>query len=172
MNKTTKIMIGAGAIIVLLYVGFQILNSYIYSEKQAETTLFPEGAHFGFITSFTDNGTALDFDSATWLTGEAADDAAIRAGFCTEDSREECLPNGYFIENEVQETDRINVADNPEVFLMTWRMEETGQVTQRPVPFPEFVALINDGALHWSELPYVITVSENTVTRIEEVYVP
>lgn len=156
----------------LLVASFKLISDSEMADQKERNELVFEGKHFGYIASITNNGAVLDFDGATWLTGQAGEDAAIRAGFCTEVSRVECLPNGYFIENTVSETVGLDLSSTVEVYLMTWQMERTEQVTKQPVRFSEFVTLINDKTLHWNQLPYNITVVGNEVTRIEEVYIP
>ena len=126
----------------------------------------------GFIHALTDNNTAFDFDDATWLTGAAAEDAAIEAGLCTEETRGECTPNDFFIKNEVVKDERLVLDPNTLVLMMTWRMEETSEVAPHEISLADFATLINDPALHWSSLPYAVVVADSVVVQIEEVYVP
>lgn len=112
------------------------------------------------------------FDRATWLTGPDAEDAAIQAGFCTEETRSECLPNNFFIENVDRNVTELALSEDVTVTLMTWQMEETGAVIDRTVPLETFQALIQDESLHWNTLPYTVTVTEGLVSRIHEVYIP
>lgn len=106
-------------IAVVVIVGFYAVNAYIYKEKQNEEILFTDGEHFGFIRELLDNGEALDFDSAVWLTGKEGEDSAIRAGVCSETTRVDCLPNEYFIENTLKKNERISVRSDAEVIMMT-----------------------------------------------------
>ena len=166
-----KVLVTAILAVVALFAGFFFLNSYIYNEKQAEEQSLADGEHFGFVRALVDNDTALDFDSAVWLTGEEGVEAAIRAGACTSETREECLPNDYFIENAREETQRIEVSPQVEVIMQTWEMEENG-ISEQRIDVAEFAEAINTQDLHWSSLPYTLTVQNNTVVRIEEVYIP
>ena len=159
-------------ILIVVICGFYALNSYIYQQKQGPVVQLSDGEHLGFVHAFTDNNTAIDFDDASWFTGAAAEDAAIRAGLCDDETRDECVPNGFFIENTEAKTERIAVAPNAKVSMQTWKMEETGEVAPREISLGDFAALINDPAAHWQKLPYRITVDKNVVTGIEEVYIP
>ncbi len=161
-------------ILLIVVVGlFYALNGYIYNEKQgAETPALSNGEHLGFIHALIDNNTAMDFDDAIWLTGTAAEDAAIAAGICTEETRNECTPNGYFIQNSTRDDARISIDPQTVVVMQTKNMEETGGIEAKQISLTEFASLINDQNLHWNELPYTITITNNTVTRIAEVYIP
>ena len=172
MQLVKKIIIGVGLTLAVSIVGFYALNSYIYTEKQGEVEIFPDGVHFGFIRAMTDNGTAIDFDDAVWLTGAEGEAAAMRAQRCTPDTKDDCLPNGYFIENISRDTKRVPVGDNATVILVTWRMDETGEVRESTSTLPVFEALINNPEMHWNKLPYVITVEQNKIVRIHERYIP
>lgn len=167
-----KIVSSLVGLIVVLVGGFLVLNNFIYTEKQGEQVAFDDGEYLGFIHALTDNDTSLDFDDALWLNGEAAQNAAIETGLCTEETREECTPNDYFIKNEIEQNEHLGVSPYVSVVMQTWRMEETGQVMAQPITLTEFSELINDSSLHWDNLPYRVTVVDKTVTRIEEVYVP
>jgi hypothetical protein len=160
-------------IVTILVLGFYALNSYIYNEKQgSEPVVFIDGEHFGFIRAFTDNNTAFDFDSAIWLSGKDGKDAAIAAGVCTEETRTDCLNNDYFIENTSIKSVRVVVSPDVQVFMQTLKMEETGEVTEREISLENFAELVNDEALYWNSLPYKITILDNSVIKITEVYVP
>ncbi len=159
-------------VFVVFIGGFFVFNSYIYHTEQGPLADFPTGKYLGFIHALTDNGTSMDFDDAVWLTGTEAEDAAIRANLCTEETRDECTPNGYFIENTTPKDERVSVSLDASVTMQTWKMEETGQVMEQDLSLSEFADLINDPALHWHNLPYEITVKDNIVTHIAEIYVP
>ncbi len=159
--------------LVVLVGAFHALNTYIYKEKQGDDPKsFADGEYLGFIHALTDNNTAMDFDDGVWLTGPTALEAAIQAGLCTEETFESCLPNGYFIENKEEKNERLTIDPNALVLMFTWEMEETGEVAGREISLAEFATLINDETLHWHHLPYSIVVQNDTVTRIEEVYIP
>lgn len=159
-------------ILVVICAGFFVFNSYIYEQKQGVSADFPDGKYLGFIHALTDNNTSMDFDDAVWLTGTDAEDAAIRANLCTEETRTDCAPNDYFIENTSQKDERVAVSSQARVIMQTWNMEATGQVADQEISLDEFSRLINDPKLHWNKLPYEITVRDNTVSKINEIYIP
>ena len=106
-----------------------------------------------------------------WLSGAAGENAAIAAGLCTEETRSECLPNDYFIENSSALDETVPLDANALMFMQTWEAGDQG-IMEKEIGLGAFAALINDSALHWNKLPYTITVEGSAVTRIEEVYVP
>lgn len=168
-----KWLLGLIAVALLLVGGFYAFNSYIYEEKQADLMPAPtDGEHFGFIRAVVDNQTAMDFDGAVWLSGTAGEEAAIRAGLCTPETRSECLPNDFYIENISTETRRFTLSPETRVFMQTWGMEESGEVATREVPLAQFAELINTPELHWQSLPYMVTVTEGVALFIEEIYIP
>lgn len=147
-------------------------------QQQAEVPT-PEGTAsattttLGFIRYVdTSKDIRISFDEAEWLSGKAGEDAAIRAGVCTEETRDECLPNDYFIDNPSTSTPLLYEA-NPraKVIMQTLDMETKG-VTPHEIDLATFAKLINDKSLHWNTLPYHLTVQGNIVTKIEEIYVP
>lgn len=142
----------------------------IFSDLETD---IEDGRLFGFIRSVEEGpgGTAILFDDATWLSGREGEDAAIEAGLCTEETRNECLPNDFFILNEDMETLRVPVAEDAEVVMETYRTGEPGDAGEE-LSIEDFTVLINNEELHWSELPYHVTVEDGDVVRIEEQYVP
>lgn len=154
-------------------VGFYLFNLFIQNAGQnSGPRPFADGEHLGFIRDFVFDDETIYFDDAVWLTGKAGEDAAIAAGHCTEENRSECLPNDYFIKNELVGEERLRVAPGLRVFMQTWKMEETGEVVEREIAPYEFSKMINDPALHWHQLPYRITIENGVVTRVGEVYIP
>lgn len=138
---------------------------------QVHTVRLVDGTYLGFIRSVS-GGTAIAFDDAVWLTGEAGEDAAIAAGLCDEASRAECLPNGFFIENVDHSASFIALGNAVRVVMQTYGMEESGVVEPREIDLNTFERLVNDTAARWNDLPYEITVEDGAVDLIEEVYVP
>ena len=161
------------AIVVVVVVSFFALKSFIYEEKPEQNPAWlSDGEYLGFIHALVDNNSAMDFDDAEWLTGVEGQNAAIAAGLCTEETRSECLPNDYFIQNTSANDARLSLASNARVFMQTKDVEETGQVGEREIPLTEFASLINDSSAHWRTLPYIITTESGAVVRINEVYIP
>jgi hypothetical protein len=126
---------------------------------------------FGFIRSLDTASSTLQFDDAQWMTGTPGEDAAIAAGLCTEETRSECLPNDFYIGNPDTAPVTIPLAPNLTVYMLTWNAGDAG-IKRQSIRTSEFAALINDASLHWNKLPYNVTVKNNAVIMIEEVYVP
>lgn len=158
--------------VAILAMGFFAFNTYIYEEKQSDELPLVDGVYLGHLHAFMDNNTALEFDDVRWLSGDEGIRAAIDAGLCTQDSRDECLPNDYIITNDEVKNIRVPVQPSVRIIMQTWKMQETGEVASREISLDELSVLINDSSLHWYKLPYRITVSEGSVSLIEEVYVP
>jgi hypothetical protein len=126
---------------------------------------------FGYIRSLNTASSTLQFDDAQWMTGTAGEDAAIAAGLCTEETRAECLPNDFYIGNTDPDPVTIPLAQNLTIYMLTWNAGDAG-IKRQSIRLNEFAALINDTAAHWNKLPYNVTVKNNAVIMIEEVYVP
>lgn len=147
-------------------------GSYWFIEQGHKTISFGDGKYLGYVHEIDAGKMVLAFDDAVWLTGKAAEDAAIEAGHCTEDTRSECVPNDYFIKNADVRDELLPLDRNLRLFMQTWKMEETGMVAEREINLTDFSGLINDRSLHWRNLPYNVTIQNGKVTRIEEVYIP
>lgn len=126
---------------------------------------------FGYIRSLSIASSTLQFDDAQWMTGTAGEDAAIAAGLCTEATRSECLPNDFYIGNADDEAVTIPLASNLTIYMLTWNAGDAG-IKRQSIRLNEFANLLNDASAHWNKLPYNVTVKNNAVIMIEEVYVP
>jgi len=156
------LVIAAGA----YYLGIQS------SSEKNQFPLFRDGLYLGFIhTIQIADDMEVAFDDAVWLTGKEGQDAAIMAGHCTEKTREECLPNDYFIGNEKKNDEYIKLDKNVLIFMKTWEAGDQG-ILDKEISLNDFAKLINDDSLHWNKLPYNIYIREGKVKRIEEVYIP
>ncbi len=148
-----------------------------YVEKQNVTEVpsggLAEGAHLGFIRALyeRDGLMVISFDDAVWLSGKEGEDAAIRAGLCTETTRAECLPNDYFILNEIKSDVPLILDSKIQIFMKTWEAGERG-IMDKKISLTDFALLINDQKAHWKQLPYTITTTKEDIVRIEEVYIP
>lgn len=131
-----------------------------------------ENIRFGFIRAVTTNGNyGIVFDEATWLTGEEGEAAAIEAGLCTNETRSECMPNGFIIDNPSSATQNLEFSTDVVIAMFTLNMEHEG-VKENQIPKDEFARLINNSRAHWNDLPYQILVTNGLVQIVEEVYVP
>ena len=159
--------LGSVVVLCLLSVAFVMRQG---STTQSESTPESSDVRFGFVRTVTGDATLL-FDEARWLTGKEGEDAAIAAGICTETTRNECLPNDFFIGNDATTTTLLVLSENVVIALLTLHMEEEG-IKENLIDVAEFAKLINDPALHWNTLPYQMIVENGEVTILEEVYVP
>lgn len=176
--------------VVVAHGGYIILISGSYLDEQStirkdfdpfvtsvsfipqNATTFADGEHLGFIHAVgTGSDGYIEFDDAVWLSGTEGEDAAIRRGVCTEATRAECLPNDYFIENETKEDETIPLDQKALFSMQTWKAGDQG-IKKQPISLAGFASLINDDTLQWRMLPYLVTVQQGRVIRIEEVYIP
>jgi hypothetical protein len=163
--------------VVLLSVLFLSGICLLYIEQRNGTEVlsggFVEGKQLGFIHALyeRDEIMVISFDDAVWLSGKAGEDAAIRAGVCTEAIRTECLPNDYFILNEIKSDVSLILDSNIQIFMKTWEAGEQG-IIDKEISLTDFALLINDQKAHWKQLPYTITTTKEGIIRIEEVYIP
>ena len=131
-----------------------------------------DGVHLGFIRSVNmADGFEIAFDDARRLSGKEGEDAALAAGHCTEETRSDCLPNDYFILNTSSATMKLVGGTGLRIFMQTWEAGEQG-VMINEADASEFAELVNDSAQHWSKLPYNVTLRNDRVTQIEEIYIP
>ena len=119
--------------------------------------------------------TPVPFKTLQTKAGDLGSDPniPIRAGVCTEATREECTPNDFFIENLDDSTELYPLATNVEVVMITYRGVIDAPLSQNTISFAEFVTLITNEDAHWDSLPYTLTLNtDGEVEKIEEVYVP
>lgn len=169
-----KIIFSAVGVLMLVLIGLFLRSDFLSEDRdQAESFVFyKDGKYLGYIHQVKKDSSSIYFDDAVWLSGRAGEDAAIEAGHCTEATREECLPNDFFIKNE-KITDEVLLIDGGvRVFMQTWKMEETGEVAEREIDLNNFSELINNQTLHWRNLPFNITIQDGKIIKIEEVYIP
>lgn len=151
---------------------FKLISRNIESSTPVTITDDSEKVLGGFIRQVNAIGSAsILLDDAVWLAGKDAEDAAIAAGRCTHETRSECLPNNYFIQNIDTATHTLPVAENAILLMKTWKAGGAG-IQEREISIAEFAALINDQSAHWKDLPYRVTTKGGLVTKIEELYIP
>lgn len=166
-HRFTLYVLAFGVLAVLIILGRLSLREPLTETMPATTTL-------GFIREVTLTSMDTDtirFDDAVWLTGEAAERAAIIAGLCTTEDTSDCTPNGYFIENANSTPVALKISPSVEIEMETYETGEPGDKIER-VDLKTFAGLVNDPRLHWNKLPYHVTVENGVVTKIVEQYVP
>ena len=126
-----------------------------------------DGRHFVFITgvNLVGQGIGIQFDKAEFLTGEEANEAAVAAGAIEEG---ESVPNDYFILNQSKGTEALGFADDVEVYIETL---QDGMPGLAPADTLWLACAFAEDESH-SRSPYWITVKDQSVTKIEEQYLP
>lgn len=112
----------------------------------------------------------LVVDVIQWLTGDAANQAAIDEGFIEVG---DTVPNDYFIVNDNPMLRTLPIAPGVTVTLSTWDCENIP--TEKDVDIQRFVALFNGAEDCTDNLrvnPYWLTVEGGSVVAIEEQYRP
>jgi hypothetical protein len=126
---------------------------------------------FGYIRAVDVQNKTIEFDDAVWLMGKDAEEAALAEGHCTEETRSDCVPNDYYILNPATSTVTLPLDTKVLVAMMTLHAESES-IKETQISFEEFARLLNDTQLPWHELPYQLFEDNNSITIIEEVYVP
>lgn len=167
MYKKLSIILLGVAIFIFTYYFLNFNFSPPQKNFTESTTLF------GFIASIQKESgkTFVLFDNAEFLTGREAQEAAIRAGVCTEETRDECTPNDYFIENIDTRTQKIELSEDVSISMETYVSGIPGDAKE-PISLVTFTEIINDPSLHWNKLPYWITLQNSKITQIKEQYIP
>lgn len=131
-----------------------------------------DGRHFVYITAvdIVDHGMGIQFDTAEFLTGAEANEAAIAAGAIEEGGS---VPNDYFIVNQSKRTAALGFADDVEVYIETTSQDGMpGLATADTL----WLACAFEGENFVEESrdrgPWWITVKDGEVTKLEEQYLP
>ena len=115
-------------------------------------------------------GAPMVVDVIQWLTGEAANQAAIEDGVIEEG---DSVPNDYYIVNDNPMLRELAVARDVRVTLSTWDCQNIP--TEKNVSFERFVDLFNGTEECTDNLrvnPYWLTIENGSVVAIEEQYRP
>jgi hypothetical protein len=124
----------------------------------------------GFIDQIRFDGTSsfIRIDYAEMLTGEAARQAAIDAGFINPGEE---LDSDFFISNVNPKRREFQVSNAVAITTST-----VGGVMDRPITWDEFRSYWSAsppaGATHMRDMPWWIERDGNVVVRIDEQYLP
>lgn len=151
------------------YVPEEVANEVV--NETEELVGSRDGTHFGFIHGVDVEKGEIQFDNAVWLSGVEGENAAIKAGHCTEETRFYCLPNDYFISNSLEKDEALSVDSSVVLFMKTWEVGNLG-ILDKEIGFPDFAKLVSDKSAQWDKVPYNVTIENGKVVHIEEVYVP
>lgn len=146
--------------------------------ETTSTTAGPGEDTFGFVRSFeaTGDATLIQIDEAEMLSGDEAVAAAREDGVIGDD---EDLPNDYYIRNPDDSTIEFSVS--PDVVVTLQACYEDGEcVTTVDVDLATWSILLggeDDPGLDWTwygqgALPYVLTVANDVIVAVSEVYLP
>jgi hypothetical protein len=133
-----------------------------------------DGEWFGFVTIDSTGGVIqLLIDPAEMLSGQEAHDAAVEAGFITEDQD---LPNDFFIANPDSQTYLVPVTEDTAITVLSAEAVET----ELTVDLDQLAAILDGsyegemiyGIVPGQPAPFDVTVSGGAATVIAQVYLP
>ena len=127
-----------------------------------------DGRHPAYLTDIDTAARTVEFDLIQFLTGDEATAAYI------EDHPDHPggPPNDYYIVNDNPRLRRLSVAENVQVTVLDWE----GGFKPQVIAFADLPAqlaadLVPDDDRIWPS-PFWLTVNDDTVTAIEEQYIP
>jgi hypothetical protein len=127
-----------------------------------------DGRHPVYLTDIDKADRTVEFDLIQFLTGDEATAAYI------EDNPDDPggPPNDYYIVNDNPRLRRLSVAENVEATVLDWE----GGFKPQVIAFADLPAqlaadLVPDDDRIWPS-PFWLTVNDDTVTAIEEQYIP
>jgi len=127
-----------------------------------------DGRHPAYLTDIDTAARTVEFDLIQFLTGDEATAAYI------EDHPDDPggPPNDYYIVNDNPRLRRLSVAENVQVTVLDWE----GGFNPQVIAFADLPAqlaadLVPDDDRIWPS-PLWLTVNDDTVTAIEEQYIP
>ncbi len=133
-----------------------------------------DGEWFGFVTMDSTGGVIqLLIDPAEMLSGQEAHDAAVEAGFITEDQD---LPNDFFIANPETRTYLVPVTGDTAITVLSAEAVET----ELAVDLDQLAAILDGsyegemiyGIVPGQPAPFDVTVSGGAASVIAQVYLP
>lgn len=131
-----------------------------------------DGDMFAFINAI--DGDSITIDPAAMLTGDEAREAAEGDGFI---SPGQDLPGDFYIQNNEPGPLSIGVAPDIEVTVLTF--DSGGNVTETEIGLAQLATAFTGEytgvaiyGLNAGEFPVTLTVEDNVVTAITQVYLP
>lgn len=134
----------------------------------ASPAALEDGRHFGFIQRVDAGAPTMVFDLAEFLTGDAANQAALEDGVIQPG---ENIPDDYYIRNRNPRLRDLALVPDVQIILVNW--PACCDTTVNGV-LADFAASFDTSTdvYHGSRSPYWLTVEGGFVTRIEEQYLP
>ncbi len=146
-----------------------------YPEEPAP--VFPENSErqIGYVEKvYLKNGkNYLDIDYIQWFTGDAAEKAMREDGECPKTGECEVLDD-YYIRNVNPLIRTFEIAPDAQFLMQTYDMEATGVVGQnQPITLAQFKSIFTTNAKpHLRDVPYIVEVENQKITKVTEQYVP
>jgi hypothetical protein len=114
----------------------------------------------------------LEIDYIQWLSGAEAQKAMREDGACPKTG--ECIVyNDYYIRNANPLIRTFEMSPDVEITMQTYDMETTGQIQAQPISLSQFSQIWGGSAKpNLKKVPYIIEISSNQITKINEQYIP
>jgi hypothetical protein len=155
-------------VIVATSIMFAAWWVFDYQDTPSEPPRTSERVGYILAIESLDKNYSIQFDEVALLTGEQAVAAALRTGVCTEETRDDCAPNDYFIDNKGALATSLKLDRKPVVMQI-----QKGTSTLGKSSLTELVNESEKDSSHLRERLFTITLDEEmTVTNIEELYLP
>lgn len=145
------------------------------SATPAPTPLLAEGRNYGYIQSvdIAADPRTVEFDLAEFLTGDAADRAAVEDGFIEPG---EHVDNDYYVRNRNKRLRTVPLASDVRIRLVDWSRCCDAHIDGELEPFAAaFRSTPNPEPgtrYRGASSPYWLTVKTGVVVEIEEQYLP
>lgn len=123
---------------------------------------------YAYITGIVekDDSVFLDADYIQYLTGDAAAAAAIKEGNADTSAingvQHVDVPNDYYILNDSKKNRRLPVAKDCEYHLLT-ELDRVNTITDNSLTSLKKI---------YKDSPFLLTISDGKIIRIEEVFIP
>lgn len=143
----------------------------------SQALLLERGSGIGYVVRAgeRDERRVLDVDFIRWFTGSGAE-IALREDdpACEKDERGCAPPNGYYVRNRDQSSERLTLSDDARFLLQT--RDPSERFPDEEVTLQQFLSavLLPDGrvAERFRFVPFWITRTAGLVTEVREQYVP
>ncbi len=152
-----------------------VLSAVVAAGCGSESATVADGRHFGYVQSVDATATppTIEVDVAEFLSGEAANAAAVEDGVIAEG---ESVENDYYIRNPAKDVLTLDAAEDVRV---THVQCPAGCTEGIPGQFDELAASFDDPGektlldeYRGSQSQYWITVRDGDVVAIDELYLP
>lgn len=144
------------------------------SQNEEGALPFAGEKQIGYVKKvYTKNGkNYLSIDYIQWLTGTEAQKAMREDGACPKTG--ECIVyDDYYIRNQNPLIRTFEISPDATITMQTYTMETTGQIQPEIISFEQFRQLFSANAdMRFKNVPYIVEISSNKITKINEQYIP